>query len=108
MTESGARLEPVGSPADACTPIPMAQALFRKIAAALPGMESVGSGKQVGLPAGGCYQRSSGAGASAADAFAAADEGWCLTKWQEDLVDINLAPAATAKPGSQAASSCAC
>ena len=54
--------------------LPGAQALFRKIAAALPGMEALGSSKP------------------------------------EDLVDINLAPAAAAKPGGAggAASSCAC
>ncbi len=51
-----------------------AQALFRKIAAALPGMEALTANKQ------------------------------------EDLVDINLAPANAAKPGAggTAGSSCAC
>jgi len=49
-----------------------AQALFRKIAAALPGMESLSAAKQ------------------------------------EDLVDVNLAPAAAKAGGASGASSCAC
>lgn len=59
-------------PALARTP-PRVQALFRKIAAALPGMETMNDGRQ------------------------------------EDLVDINLAPSAAAKPGAaSAAAGCAC
>lgn len=118
-------------------PEPIApQALFRKIAAALPGMESLNAAKQArgllcsssataavhGGRVGGCRPLGVlGSGAPACEHMPVASPQSLTVQLfppllpihpslQEDLVDINLAPSTQAKAGAggAAGSSCAC
>ena len=113
------------------------KALFRKIAAALPGMEALNAAKQVGCRGWGGGRGVVG-GVMCCGAYLVGGQLLHLPSWapcvaircgassfrpassccallthsrlQEDLVDINLAPSAAAKAGAggAAGSSCAC